>query len=55
METAILILNEHHDLEYLEFLDDKDLEEVTEANDNTRVFIACKVGGVRLIDNMLLG
>lgn len=54
-ETAIFILNEHHDLEYLEFLDDKDLEEVTEANDNTRVFIACKVGGVRLIDNMLLG
>lgn len=53
-ETALLILNEHHELEYLEFLDDKNLEEVQQANDDTRVFIACKVGGVRLIDNMLL-
>ena len=34
---------------------DEDLEEVSTANDDTRVFIACKVGGVRLIDNIKLG
>lgn len=54
-ETAYTILNEHHDLEYLEFLDADSLEEVTTATPSTRVFIACKVGGVRLIDNILLG
>lgn len=54
-ETAYQILNEHHDLEYLEFLNENDLEEVKIADKNTRVFIACKVGGVRLIDNILLG
>ena len=31
------------------------LEEVKKADDSTRVFIACEVGGVRLIDNILLG
>ncbi|MBE7713024.1 MAG: pantoate--beta-alanine ligase [Cyanobacteria bacterium SIG26] len=54
-ETAYKFLNENHDLEYLEFLNDEDLEEVSTANDDTRVFIACKVGGVRLIDNIKLG
>lgn len=54
-ETAYSFLNEHHELEYLEFLNQTDLEETNTANDNTRVFIACKVGGVRLIDNILLG
>ena len=53
-ETAYRFLNEHHDLEYLEFMNETDLEEVKTANDTTRVFIACKVGGVRLIDNILL-
>jgi len=53
-ETAFQFLNEHHDLEYLEFMDENTLDEVETANDNTRVFIACKVGGVRLIDNILL-
>ncbi len=53
-ETAYQFLNENHDLEYLEFLDENDLEEVKTANNHTRVFIACKVGGVRLIDNILL-
>ena len=42
-------------LEYLEFMNENDLEEVEIADDNTRVFIACRVGGVRLIDNILLG
>jgi pantoate--beta-alanine ligase len=54
-ETAYQFLNEHHDLEYLEFMNEENLEEVKTANDNTRVFIACRVGGVRLIDNILLG
>lgn len=54
-ETAYTFLDEHHDLEYLEFMNQNDLEEVSTADDNTRVFIACKVGGVRLIDNILLG
>ncbi len=53
-ETAFQFLDEHHDLEYLEFMNETDLEEVKTADDNTRVFIACKVGGVRLIDNILL-
>ena len=54
-ETAYQFLNDHHDLEYLEFMNEENLDEMTTADDNTRVFIACKVGGVRLIDNILLG
>ncbi len=54
-ETSYNFLNEHHELEYLEFLNQENLEEIKQADDNTRVFIACKVGGVRLIDNILLG
>lgn len=54
-ETAYQFLTENHELEYLEFLNEKDLEETSKADANTRVFIACKVGGVRLIDNILLG
>lgn len=53
-ETAFKFLNSKHDLEYLEFMDADDLEEKSIADDNTRVFIACRVGGVRLIDNILL-
>ncbi len=54
-ETAYQFLNDHHDLEYLEFMNEENLDEITNADDHTRVFIACKVGGVRLIDNILLG
>ena len=54
-ETAYTFLNEHHDLEYLEFMNQTNLDEVKIADDNTRVFIACRVGGVRLLDNSLLG
>lgn len=54
-ETAYKFLNEHHDLEYLEFMNEENLDEMTTADGHTRVFIACKVGGVRLIDNILLG
>ncbi len=53
-ETAYRFLNENHDLEYLEFMDSDNLEEKKVADSNTRVFIACKVAGVRLIDNILL-
>ena len=53
-ETAYKFLDEHHDLEYLEFMDQNTLEEVETANDSTRVFIAVKVANVRLIDNILL-
>ena len=53
-ETAFQFLDEHHDLEYLEFMNENDLEEAKIADNSTRVFIACKVGGVRLIDNILL-
>lgn len=54
-ETAYQFLNEHHDLEYLEFINEENLDEMKTADNQTRVFIACKVGGVRLIDNILLG
>lgn len=54
-ETAFQFLTEDHDLEYLEFMNEEDLEPEKEACDSTRVFIACKIGGVRLIDNILLG
>ena len=54
-ETAYAFLNEKHTLEYLEFRDKDDLKEKTYADKNTRVFIAVKIGGIRLIDNILLG
>lgn len=54
-ETAYSYLNESHSLEYLEFRDGNDLEEKQIADDNTIVFIALKIGNVRLIDNIALG
>lgn len=53
-ETAYSYLNDNHALEYLEFRDQDNLEEKSKADDNTIVFIAVKVGGVRLIDNIAL-
>ncbi len=53
-ETAYAYLNNRHQLEYLEFRDENNLEEKTTADDNTRVFIAVKIGTVRLIDNISL-
>ena len=41
-----------HDLEYLEILDKETLEEVENANKNSIALIACRVDGVRLIDNI---
>ena len=54
-ETAYSFLNGHHSLEYLEFRDRDNLEEKNVADCNTQVFIALKIGNVRLIDNILLG
>ncbi len=53
-ETAYAFLNENHSLEYLEFRDENNLEEKTTADDGTVVFIAVKINGVRLIDNISL-
>lgn len=53
-ETAYAYLNESHSLEYLEFRDATDLEEKKVADKNTIVFIAVKIGDVRLIDNIAL-
>lgn len=51
-ETAYSYLTEKHDLEYLEILDKETLEEEKNANQNSIALIACKVEGVRLIDNI---
>ena len=53
-ETAYNFLTDKHDLEYLEILNKDTLEEHDEADDNSIVLIACKVEGVRLIDNIYL-
>lgn len=50
-ETAFSFLNEHHELEYIEFVDRDNLEEKEEVDNNTLVLIAVKVDNVRLIDN----
>lgn len=51
-ETAYSYLNDKHDLEYLEILNRNTLEEEKNANNETIALIACKVDGVRLIDNI---
>lgn len=53
-ETAYGFLTDKHDLEYLEILNKDNLEEQKNADDNSIVLIACRVDGVRLIDNMYL-
>ena len=54
-ETAYSFLTDKHDLEYLEILDKNTLEEKDKADGDTIVLIACRVEGVRLIDNVYLG
>lgn len=51
-ETAYSYLTEKHDLEYLEILNRNTLEEEKNANNHSIVLIACRVDGVRLIDNI---
>lgn len=53
-ETAFNFLNPHHNLEYLDFRDEENLEEKSIIDDKTIAFIALKVGNVRLIDNISL-
>lgn len=53
-ETAFSFLNEHHELEYLEFVDKNTLEDKKVADDDTLVLIAVKVDSVRLIDNCFM-
>lgn len=53
-ETALAFLNEHHELEYLEFVDKDTLENKEKADENTLVLIASKVDSVRLIDNCFI-
>lgn len=54
-ETAYAYLSDKHDLEYLEILDRNTLEEKDKADDLSIALIACRVEGVRLIDNIYLG
>lgn len=54
-ETAYSFLTDKHDMEYLEILDKNTLEEQVNANDDSIALIACRVEGVRLIDNIYLG
>ena len=54
-ETAYAYLTDKHDLEYLEILDKNTLEEKEKADKDTIALIACRVEGVRLIDNIYLG
>lgn len=53
-ETVHSFVNEHHELEYLEFIDKNTLEEKSLADENTIVLIALKTEGVRLIDNCFI-
>lgn len=50
-ETAFAFLNEHHELEYLEFVDRSTLENKMVADDDTLILIAVRINNVRLIDN----
>ena len=54
-ETAYSYLTDKHDMEYLEILNKNTLEEDNKANNDSIALIACRVEGVRLIDNIYLG
>lgn len=53
-ETALGFLNEHHELEYLEFVDKNTLEDKNVVDGDTLVLIALRVDNVRLIDNCFI-
>lgn len=53
-ETAFDFLNQHHELEYLEFVDKETLEDKVIADDNTLVLTAIRVDNIRLIDNCFI-
>jgi len=54
-ETAYNFLTDKHDMEYLEIVDRNTLENKTKADNASIALIACRVEGVRLIDNIYLG
>ncbi len=54
-ETVYSFLTDKHELEYIEILNRETLEEEKNANKNSIALIACRVEGVRLIDNIYLG
>lgn len=54
-ETVYSFLSDKHELEYIEILNRETLEEEKNANKNSIALIACRVEGVRLIDNIYLG
>lgn len=54
-ETVYSFLTDKHELEYIEILNKETLEEEKNANNNSIALIACRVEGVRLIDNIYLG
>ena len=54
-ETAYSYLTDKYDMEYLEILDRNTLEEKSNADRESIAHIACRVEGVRLIDNIYLG
>lgn len=53
-ETAFQFLNQNHNLEYLDFRDEENLEEKSIIDDRTIAFIALRIGDVRLIDNIAM-
>ncbi len=53
-ETALAFLNEHHELEYLEFVDKNTLDDKNIVDGDTLVLIAIKTDNVRLIDNCFI-
>lgn len=54
-ETVYSFLSDKHELEYIEILNRETLEEEKNANKDSIALIACRVEGVRLIDNIYLG
>lgn len=53
-ETALQLLNQKHELEYLEFVDKDTLEDKILIDDDTLILIAIRIENVRLIDNCLV-
>lgn len=54
-EEAILLNKDNIiDVEYFEFIDFNNLENIQEVKENTLIAIAAKVNGIRLIDNLLI-
>lgn len=55
LDSSLSVLDKSLELEYLEFVDIENLENVDIINKTTLVAIAAKIGNVRLIDNIIIG